>query len=68
MAYAAQLGKFYYRYVILLLLCLLLLVGPRINWKIQGTARTRKTISVVSGLTIKVNKAWQSPNIIQGGI
>ena len=51
---AAQLGKVYGRYVILLLLCLLLLVGLHVDKKAEGVVITRKAFSVVSKRTIQV--------------
>ena len=68
MAYIAQLGKLGWRYNILLLLCLSLLVRPHIHWKTQGTVRTSKAVSVVSRQTILAAKDWQSPNLTQSGI
>ena len=65
MACADQLGKLDLIYVIILLLCLLLLVRPHVNWKTKATARTRKTVSVVSKQTIQAAKAPQLPNITQ---
>ena len=58
----------YWRYAILLLLCLSLLVGPYINWKTKVMVRTRKTVSVVSKGIVQVNKAHQLPNLTQAGI
>ena len=63
MAYAAQLVKLDWRYAILLLLCLSLLVGPNINWKTKGSVSTRNIVSVVSRRTIQVAKACQLLNI-----
>ena len=51
----------------ILLLCLLILVGPQINWKTKGTVRTRNTVSVISKRTIRVAKDWQSPNLTHTG-
>ena len=68
MAYAAQLGKLDWGYVILLLLCLTLLAGNHINCKNQGTVRKRKTVCVALRQTIKVAKAWELLNLNQAGI
>ena len=68
MTYASQLGKLEWLCAILLLLCLLLLFRPHINWKTKGAVRTRKTFIVVSRRTIQVAKARQSPNITQAGV
>ena len=68
MAYTYHIGKLDWRYIIILLLCLSLLVGPHFSWKTKGIVITRKTVSVVSSLTIQVTKEWQLPNLTQTGI
>ena len=67
MACEAHPGHLDWRYVIILLLCLFILVGPHYNWKTQGTFCKRKTVSVVLKRTIQVAKARQLPNITQLG-
>ena len=68
MAYVDQLVKLDWRYAILLLLCLSILVVPHINWKTKGTVRTRKTAIVISKRTIQATKARQLPNNTQAGV
>ena len=65
MAYTYQLVKLDYRYTILLLICVLLLVRPHLNWKNKDTFGTRNMVKVVSKQTIQVAKAPQLPNINQ---
>ena len=67
MSYTDQLIKFYLRYVIILLLCLSLLVGPHIHWNTKRTFCTRKSVSAVSNRTIQVAKARQLPNLTYAG-
>ena len=68
MAYAAQLRELDWRYDIILILCLSLLVGPHINWKIQVMVRRRKAGSFVSRQTIQIAKDQKSPKLTQTGI
>ena len=68
MAYSDQLIKLDWRYAILLLLFLSLLVGTHINRKTKRIVRTSKTVSVTSKQTIRVAKSWQSPNLARLGV
>ena len=67
MACASHIGNLDSRYIILLLLCLLLLVGPHIDWKTQGLFRTRNVVSVFLKKTIQVAKDWELLNLTQSG-
>ena len=67
-AYKAHIGKLDWRYAIILLLYLSILVGSHIHWNTKGVVRTRKKVSIISKQTIQVAKAWQSLNITQADV